>query len=178
MKQIQLPEGNKINIRKARKADAIAILEYIDTICTESDNLTFGKGEFDINIEQEENIIDNASRKNNALYLVAVLENKIIGNLTFSAGKRPRIAHTGELGISVLQEYWGQGIGTEFIKCLIEWCKKSGIIRKINLRVRNDNYKAIHLYKKLGFCEEGIVTRDFLIKGIFYDSILMGLKID
>lgn len=178
MKQLKLPDGNMITIRKARKADAKAILEYIDTICTESDNLTFGKGEFDINIEQEEDFIENASKKNNALYLVAEFENKIIGNLTFSAGKRPRISHSGEFGVGVIKEYWGQGIGTELINCLIEWSKNSGIIRKLNLRVRNDNYKAIHLYKKLGFCEEGIVTRDFLIKGIFYDSILMGLKID
>lgn len=45
-------------------------------------------------------------------------------------------------------------MGEELIKYLIEWSKKSGIIRKINLRVRPDNAHGINLYKKLGFSEE------------------------
>lgn len=84
----------------------------------------------------------------------------------------------GEFGVSVLKEYWGNGIGEELIKYLIAWSKDSGIIRKINLRVRTDNTPAIKLYKKLGFLEEGKRKRDFLIKGKFYDSLLMGLMID
>jgi RimJ/RimL family protein N-acetyltransferase len=79
--------------------------------------------------------------------------------------------------VSVLKDYWGMGIGEELIRYLINWSRDSGI-RKINLRVRQDNLKAISLYKKLGFTEEGIVKRDSLIGGKFYDSLLMGLLID
>lgn len=178
MKKLKLKNGNTMIIRKANRFDAKAILEYIDTVSGESVFLTFGQGEFDKTIEQEESFIDNISKKDNALFIIAEVDGKIVGNLNFSGGARPRIAHTGEFGISVLKEYWGQGIGTELIKYLIEWCKQSGVIRKINLRVRSDNYSAIHVYEKLGFSKEGIITRDFLINGRFYDSICMGLNID
>jgi len=178
MKQIILKNGSAAIIRRANKSDAAAMLEYIDIISRESDFLTFGQGEFDKTIEQEESFIDNISKQSNALFIIVEVEGKIVGNLNFSGGLRPRIRHIGEFGVSVLKEYWGQGIGTKLINYLIEWCKQSGVIRKINLRVRSDNYSAIYMYKKLGFNEEGVVTREFLIKNKFYDCLSMGLLID
>lgn len=178
MKRINLKNGHIAIIRKADKSDARAMLEYIDSISKESDFLTFGEGEFGKTLEQEETFIDNISKQNNAIFIIVEVEGRIVGNLNFSSGMRPRIAHTGEFGVSVLKEYWGQGIGTMLINYLIEWCKQSEFIRKINLRVRSDNQSAICLYKKLGFKEEGVITRDFLINNRFYDSISMGLIID
>lgn len=167
-----------MNIRIAKKSDAKEIVEYINKISGESNFLTFGEGEFNKTIEEEEHFIDNILKQENALFIIGEVEGKIVGTLNFGGGTRPRTVHTGEFGVSVLKEYWGQGIGTELIKYLIDWCKKSGIIRKVNLRVRSDNNSAIHVYKKFGFNEEGIITRDFLINDKFYDSIFMGLIID
>ncbi len=178
MKQLNLKNGNLLVIRKANKSDAKEILDYIYTISSESDFLTFGEGEFDKTIEEEENFIDNISKQNNALFIIAEIEGKIVGNLNFSGGTRSRLAHTGEFGVSILKEYWEQGIGTELIKYLIEWSKASGVIRKIDLRVRSDNDLAIHVYKKLGFKEEGVITRNLQINNSFYDTICMGLMID
>lgn len=178
MKQIKLNNGCMASIRNASKSDAKEMLIYIDRISKESDNLTFGEGEFGITLDQEENFIESISMKNNALFIVAEMEGKIIGNLSFAGGVRPRTAHTGEFGVSVLKEYWGLGVGTELITYLIQWCKQTGIVRKVNLKVRSDNYSAIHVYKKLGFNEEGVITRDLLIGSEFYDSILMGLNIE
>ena len=70
------------------------------------------------------------------------------------------------------------GIGEELIRYLIDWSRSSGIIRKINLKVRTDNARGIRLYKKLGFEEEGTVRRDFQLDGVFYDSMLMGMLIE
>lgn len=48
----------------------------------------------------------------------------------------------------------------------------------LNLEVRNDNFSAINIYKKLGFTEEGVITRFIQINGIFYDGLFMGYTID
>lgn len=178
MEKNRLKNRNALTIRKANKSDANAMLEYIDRISRESDFLTFGAGEFDKTIEQEKNFLEGISRQKNGLFIVAEVDGKIVGNLNFSGGAKPRIAHTGEFDVSVLREYWGQGIGKRLIYYLIEWSKQSGVIRKINLRVRSDNNTAIELYQKLGFLEEGVITRDFLINDRFYDSLSMGLFID
>ena len=177
MKEIKI-NNEKIIIRKALKSDANELVNYLDLISKESDYLTFGEGELGRTIDQEEEFIEIANKKNNNLFIVAEIDGKIIGNLNFIGGQRKRIAHTGEFGVSVLKEYWGKGIGKELIKYLMQWSKNSGLIRKINLRVRTDNAMAIKLYKKLGFFEEGIIKRDFLIDNKFYDSLSMGLLID
>lgn len=168
----------KVIIRKVTKSDAKELVEYLNIIGGESDYLTFGAGEFGKSVEQEEAYIENVLKDENALALIAEISGKIVGNLNFSGGPRQRTAHVGEFGLSVLKEYWRNGIGEELIKYLIDWSKASKIIRKINLRVRTDNTRGIKLYKKLGFLEEGIIKRDFLINGEFYDSLVMGLIID
>lgn len=177
MKEIKIINENVI-IRKGIKSDAKSLIEYLNLIGGESDFLTFGAGEYQKTIEQIEEFIESTSKKDNALFIVAEVNGKVIGNLNFSAGLSPRTTHVGEFGVSVLKKYWGNGIGEELIKYLIEWSKKSGIIRKINLRVRTDNKRGTNLYKKLGFSQEGILTRDFFINGKFYNSISMGLMID
>ncbi|PAB60267.1 GNAT family N-acetyltransferase [Anaeromicrobium sediminis] len=178
MREIKLKDGSTLIIKEGNRSHAKEMMKYIDAISTESDFLTFGQGEFNITLEEEEKFIESVSKKDNAIFIVAEIEGKIVGNLSFSGGGRPRIAHTGEMGVSVLKDYWGQGIGTELIKYLIHWSKESNIIKKINLRVRTDNVSGIGLYKKLGFVEEGSIKRDFFTDGKFYDSLCMGLLID
>ncbi len=114
----------------------------------------------------------------NAIYLIAEVDSKIVGTATFAGGSRPRLKHVGEFGVSVLRAYWGNGIGTALVQSTLDWSKQTGIIRKVDLKVRADNMSAIHVYKKLGFTTEGIQSRSLCIDGIFYDSILMGYKID
>ena len=58
---------------------------------------------------------------------------------------------------------------------LIEWAKTSGVVTKINLRVRTDNPRAIALYERKGFTFEGTIRRELLIDGVYYDHHLMGL---
>jgi RimJ/RimL family protein N-acetyltransferase len=154
------------------------MIEYVNQISCESDNLTFGEGEFGISIEQEKEFLDGISKQKNGLFIIAEFEGIIIGNLNFSGGTRPRTAHTGEFGVSVLKDYWGKGLGTELVSYLIDWSKNSELIRKINLRVRTDNTSAIYVYKKLGFKEEGTITRELRVNDRFYDTLFMGLIID
>lgn len=170
---------NNIIIREAVKEDASKMFTYLGKIGTESDFLTFRtRDELQLNIEKLEMSIKSIYRRKNAINLVAEWNGEIVGNLKFSGGTKARIAHTGEFGISVLKDYGGKGIGTKLLSALLEWSKNSKIIRKINLRVRTDNEKAIHLYKKFGFVEEGIIKRDFLMDGVFYDCVAMGLLIN
>lgn len=173
-----LINDNKIIIRKANKLDAKALIKYLDIIGGESDFLTFGLGEFGKSVKEEEQFIENVLSKDNNLSIIAEINGEVIGNLNFAGGLRGRVAHVGEFGVSVLKEYWGNRIGEELICYLINWSRESRIIRKINLRVRADNERGIYLYKKLGFLEEGLLKRDFLIKDKFYDCVMMGLLID
>lgn len=178
MERVQLKDGRVLTVRRVRKEDAEDVIEYLHRICRESDYLTFGPGELTITVKEEESRLEATAKAENQLMLVALVDGKIAGSVGFTGGGRMRIRHVGEFGISVLRAYWGLGVGTYLLDSLIRWAKEGKVIRKINLRVRSDNERGINLYKKFGFAEEGVQTRDFFIQGKFYDSIRMGLHID
>jgi RimJ/RimL family protein N-acetyltransferase len=174
----KLNDGKEYYIRDAEGNDAKGMIKYVNSIASESDNLTFGPGEFEVTIEEEIKILNSAFKSEIQLFIIAELNSLIIGNLSFRAGKRPRVEHTGEFGVSVLKEFWGNGVGKELINNLLDWAKKSNKITKINLRVREDNERAIELYKKMGFEVEGLVRRDMQINGVYTNSYQMGMLIN
>jgi RimJ/RimL family protein N-acetyltransferase len=51
-------------------------------------------------------------------------------------------------------------------------------IRKITLRVQENNVNAIKLYEKYGYIKEGLIERGLLINGVFENVIIMGLNIN
>lgn len=178
MKSIHLKNGQTVLLREAVKEDASKLITYLQQIGAESDFLTFGPGELSISVSDEEVILEESRAAKNKIMLLALVDNRVIGGLHFVGGSRARIQHTGEFGVSVQKDYWDQGIGTAIVYELIQWAKASNIIRKLNLRVRSDNDRAIRVYEKLEFVQEGFITREFLISGQFYNFIYMGLCID
>jgi len=178
MKSIQLKTGETVLLREAFKEDATELINYLYKIGGESNFLTFGDGELSISVSDEETLLRDSRNAENKIMILAFVGDEIIGCLHFTGGARARTKHSGEFGVSVLRAYWDQGIGTALVEALIHWVKASEIIRKLNLRVRSDNERAVRVYEKLGFIQEGLITREFYISGLFYDSIHMGLSID
>lgn len=178
MKVTKRKSGKDVVIRLGEITDAEAFVEYVGQVAGETENLTFGSQEWKVTPEEQKANIQSLLATPNQLFLIAEADGQIVGNLTFRGGNRLRTQHTGEFGISVLQAYWGEGIGRLLLESLLEWARQSNVIRKINLRVRSDNASAIRLYQKLGFKEVGVLTREFLIEGKFYDCIVMGIEIE
>ncbi|HLI90014.1 MAG TPA: GNAT family N-acetyltransferase [Ktedonobacteraceae bacterium] len=179
MAQHTLLKNNlQLTLRRAEPNDAENILAYLDQVAGESENITFGPGEFGMSVEEERAFLLQTAALPTSLYLIAEIAGEIAGVLTFSAGRRPRLRHAGEFGMSVLRKYWNLGIGSHLLAYLIDWARQTNTIRKINLLVRVDNLPAIHLYEKYGFVREGRITRELYVNGQFVDTYLMGLQID
>ncbi|WP_144675110.1 GNAT family protein [Desulfitobacterium sp. LBE] len=178
MKSIQLKHGPLIIIKEAVKEDAQKVVDYLARIGGESDFLTFGPGELHVSVSDEAAMIEESRNAQNKLLLLALADNKVVGCLSFVNGARVRTQHTGEFGVSVSKDYWGEGIGRTMIEELIRWAKDGQTIKKLNLRVRSDHERGIRLYKSFGFVQEGLMTRELMISGKFYDFCCMGLWID
>jgi RimJ/RimL family protein N-acetyltransferase len=50
-------------------------------------------------------------------------------------------------------------------------------VKKINLRVRTDNQRAIRLYERKGFGIEGTSRKEILLDGSYFDHHWMGLEL-
>jgi RimJ/RimL family protein N-acetyltransferase len=140
--------------------------------------LTFGPGEFEISLAQEQVTLRQYREASNRLYLVGMLGDQIVSTLSFAAGQRPRVRHAGEFGLSVRKAYWGLGIGTRMLEALLSWARGTQTITKVNLRVRTDNLRAIALYLRKGFAIEGTICKAIRIGGTYYDHHWMGLDLE
>lgn len=176
--RLRLKSGQELEIREAVAEDADNLLRYVEAISGESDNLTFGPGEFSVTLAQEEEYLTAQQKRSNSIYLLGLVDNEIATSLSFAGRVRKRMKHAGELGMSVRKMQWNKGIGTVMISTFLEWCRQTEEIRKVNLKVRVDNLVAFHLYEKAGFKVEGRISREFQIEGQFIDTLVMGLEID
>jgi RimJ/RimL family protein N-acetyltransferase len=171
-------EGRPLLIRPASEDDAPALLAYVDQVDGESTNLSREPGEFNVTIPQERMFLRNTALQSNALYLLALDGESIVGSLDFHGGIRKRGRHSGEFGMSVRRDYWGSGVGGHLLDALLEWANANHEIHKIKLRVQAGNERAIALYRSRGFVAEGILQKDMRIAGAWVDLLLMARWFD
>ncbi|WMJ89873.1 GNAT family N-acetyltransferase [Anaerocolumna sp. MB42-C2] len=164
-----------LHIIKAGPEDAEAIIEYLNIIGGESDNLLFGKGEFNLSVKQEQSFISGINNSANSIMLLGKVNGEIVSVSSLSGYSKARIAHRGEIAISVKKSFWGQGFGTAMMKELIKFGKETAKLEVIQLEVKSDNEKAIHLYENLGFVKIGTYKKFFKINNKYYDAYLMNL---
>ncbi len=164
-------------IRAAAPDDARALLDYFEAVSAETDFLSFGPGEFGLDEAAEAEALRAVAAADNRVYLLGLVEGRIAGTSSFSGGQRPRTRHAGELGIAVARAYWGLGVGPLLMDALVGWARATGIVTKLNLRVRTDNARAIALYRRKGFAVEGTISREMCLDGAYYDHHWMGLAL-
>lgn len=173
----ELRNGQILAIREVLVDDAPAVLAYLEDISGETDFLSFGPGEFDLTLGEEEDHIRQCLASDNLLFLLGAIDDTVVALLHFEGGRRSRMRHSGGLGMSVRKSYWGLGIGTSMLDTLIDWARETQVITKINLRVRTDNQRAIHLYRRKGFVVEGTISREIWLEGRYFDTHWMGLEL-
>jgi RimJ/RimL family protein N-acetyltransferase len=170
-----LKSGQTVTIREAQPADAEAVLAYIHQIAGETAFLTMIPGELQMTPEQEAAYFQECIDTENKVFLLAVVDETVVGACSFGAGARIRTRHAGEFGMSVKKSHWGQGIGRLLVATLLVWAKSTGVVRKVNLRVRTDNTRAIALYESCGFLLEGTLREELRVGDEIHDLHCMGL---
>ncbi len=111
---------------------------------------------------------------NDSVQFVALDGERVIGWADIFPAWASAVSHRGSLGMGVLPEYRGQGIGRQLLEASIAKAWKKGITR-IELEVRADNEHAIKLYEKVGFVHEARKHQAMRFDGVYYDAIQMCL---
>ena len=126
------------------------------------------------NKDEEEELIKEKiiNRGKNQYWYVAEENGKVIGLGILMNHGNLRKKHVGVITLMVNSDYQNKGIGSLLMDKLINLSESINIIR-LELCVFRDNYKAINLYKKFGFKEEGIKVKSALKNGEYIDEIMM-----
>ena len=165
-----------LKIERAKSSDAQELLDYTKKIGAESDNVTFGPEGLPFTVEQEADFIKSREAAKLSPFFVARYDGKIIGIANLDVVDRERLRHRGEIGISVLKEFWGNGMGSLLMQEIIKFALFNNI-EILHLTVRSDNERAIALYKKFGFEKTGTMVGEMKINGKLIDCDIMCLKI-
>jgi len=110
-------------------------------------------------------------------HFVALVDGVVVGWCDISSVDRQVTAHTGCLGIGIIDGYRGMGIGKALMLAAIQKAKEKGLTR-IELTVREHNTRAIELYKSLGFEIEGLHSNAVRIGMQYENYISMALLFD
>lgn len=110
--------------------------------------------------------------KNGPVYY-AIQNNRVVGWCDVFPEENPRQSHRGGLGMGLLPEFRGKGVGSKLLKAVLDHAKKFGL-EKVELNVYTTNEPAIALYKKFGFEQEGLIRKYRKLDGKYFDCLAMG----
>ncbi len=110
--------------------------------------------------------------ENNYVEYVAEIKGNIVGWADVIPKQKQALRHIGELGIGVVAEHRGMGIGKELLKKVLAGAWGSGL-KRVELEVFASNTNAVALYKKFGFEHEGTKRNARYVDGRYEDVHFM-----
>lgn len=167
-------ESSRIKLRKMTKEDTELYHKWRNDIeVMQSTNPSLDV--YPINATQEfvDHVILGSSTAKS--YIMVEKENEIsIGivsfiNIDYKNRNAECIIDIGE------KEYWGKGYGSEGLKLLLDYAFYEMNLHRVSLNVFSFNDRAIHLYTKIGFHQEGNSRQSLFRNGKWHDIIHMGL---
>jgi putative acetyltransferase len=101
--------------------------------------------------------------------LVAEVEGHVVGSAGLHPAQPLRRRHCATLGISVLPEHQGRGVGRALMQALCDYADGWAQLWRLELTVFADNERAIALYRSFDFRLEG-THRGFAMRhGVYAD---------
>jgi L-phenylalanine/L-methionine N-acetyltransferase len=104
--------------------------------------------------------------------LVAELDGRVVryAGLHVREGKR---RHSAWLGIAVHDEFAGRGAGQALMRGLLDLADNWIGLARVDLEANADNERAIAMYRRLGFEDEGRQRKAYFVDGAYVDALLM-----
>jgi RimJ/RimL family protein N-acetyltransferase len=85
------------------------------------------------------------------------------------------LARTAEVGLWLLPEMRGRGLGQDVLRVLVDYGFRSRNLRRVHLQTLARNTAALRCYTAVGFAEEGRLREHAWVEGAYDDIVLMGL---
>ncbi|MGX6606727.1 GNAT family N-acetyltransferase [Micromonosporaceae bacterium Da 78-11] len=112
------------------------------------------------------------------LFGVEVLDDATLIGLVRLNGAEPETG-CAELDIYLGEkDHWGKGYATDAVRTACRYGFDKMRLHRITLTVVADNEPAHHIYRKVGFVDEGRLRQTFRRDGRWHDKLVLGLLAD
>ena len=158
---ITLKDGRLCVLRNGAYEDGQAMLDIYLLTHGQTDYLLSYPDEATLTAEMEAEFLRSKTLSENEIELLAEVEGRVVAAAGIGAvGKKDKVKHRAEFGISVDKAYWGLGIGRALTEACVELAKQAGYLQ-LELEAVADNERALGLYESEGFVEYGRNPKGF-----------------
>lgn len=153
--KVILKNGKEAWLKNGDASDGSAVYENFNATHAETDFLLSYPDENSFDPEQEAQFLEEKMKSANEIEIIALVDDKVVGTAGIEAvGAKYKVRHRAELGISILREYWGLGLGRALTEACIRCARDAGYLQ-LELNVVAENERAVALYRNVGFVEFG-----------------------
>ena len=119
----QTSSGIGFVVRNPTVGDAEAWIDHAVAVMQESDFTKTEPEDLVSSLQEQEAWIAAMNAHVGNLALVAEIEGHLVGILYCRAFTSRRMAHVCAFAMSVRRQWWGQGVGTSLVQCLVDWAR-------------------------------------------------------
>lgn len=176
---ITLRDGRTCVLRNGTDRDGQALLDIYILTHSQTDYLLSYPDEATMTAEQEAQFLKERTESANEIELLAEVDGIVVGSAGIGClGRKDKVKHRAEFGISVDKTYWGLGIGRALTEAAIESARAAGYAQ-LELEAVADNKSALALYESVGFEEYGRNPRGFRSRLTgWQELVLMRLELE
>jgi len=174
--------GDPLVVRVATRRDAAHFIAHTHQLVTETEFMLKGAEDVLPGVPEQRLILEYFGQAMNCLCVVATRPARhmgrepILGSLTLTPGRTSRTQHCVQLGMGVIREAWGLGVGGHLLDHTLTWTRSNPILSRVSLQVYEDNEPARRLYVSRGFVAEGVMQDEVRLAGGW--TALVGMAYD
>jgi ribosomal protein S18 acetylase RimI-like enzyme len=171
-------DGRAFTLRELRRSDLAALVRFANKIASEkrrNPDLGIVSLEKRATTADEKKFLDRTLEglaKKRYVSVAAFQDGILVGNCDILGRTLTDVRHTGVLGIVLLEDCRGVGLGEAMIRKALGRAEELGIWA-VELEVFATNARARALYRKIGFRECGVIPSKMQRNGRFIDSVQM-----
>lgn len=162
----------ELTLREVIPDDATSLISFVNRTRRQTSFLSESEP-LNCTVEEETTFLEKICKSENSLLILALNGTDLIGTVLIQGSANKRFQHVGDLAIAVDKDYWGLGIGSYLMKDALHWAKENPILRRIELKVMEENEHAIRLYQKFGFEEEAHMRQAIKVDNVYSTMLLM-----
>jgi RimJ/RimL family protein N-acetyltransferase len=178
-----LAGGKKVTLRVLEWEDLDGLLWFVNSLVKEKlGNPTSGLYTgFDEKVTREEEAEWLAQtlvglEGGEVINTIAEIGGEVIANGEVRRGKYKDTRHHGHVGLTMISEYRGQGIGRRIIETLVRESRRAGL-KTLDVEFLAENETARRAYAKAGFKQAGIIPRKVFRGGKYFDGLIMSREV-
>ncbi|KAF5382485.1 hypothetical protein D9615_002996 [Tricholomella constricta] len=130
-----------------------------------------------VNVDRFDNIMKMVKESIMFCIVEEIDSSLFVGFSAILPEKEPK-NRNATFGIAILPKFWHKGYGQEIGNFMVDYAFQHLASHRVSLTVFEGNERAITLYKRIGFVEEGRTRKLVWIDGGWRDLIHMGILDD